>query len=116
MGAYEQHDQIMAEIQRRVRFLLEHERSMILTQIENMAKLGPGSARAQMSRQTVITCEMCEQVVGRVLAQRGHLPDRPGTSRPVSEVLARIRQVADETGCTSAPRTSSRSAPGRGDR
>ena len=37
VGAYEQHDQIMAEIQRRVRFRLEHERSMILTQIENMA-------------------------------------------------------------------------------
>ena len=37
VGVYDQHDQVMAEIQRRVRFRLQHENSMIITQIENMA-------------------------------------------------------------------------------
>ncbi len=36
-GVFEQHDAVMEAVQRRIRFRLEHESSMILTQIENMA-------------------------------------------------------------------------------
>jgi hypothetical protein len=36
-GAYEQHDAVMEAVQRRVRFRLQHENSMIIRQIENLA-------------------------------------------------------------------------------
>ena len=44
VGIYDRHDQVMAEIQRRVKFRLEHEHSMILTQVENMARQDSGPA------------------------------------------------------------------------
>ena len=36
-GAYEQHDAVMEALQRRVRFRLEHEQTMLIRQIENLA-------------------------------------------------------------------------------
>lgn len=44
-GAYEQHDAVMEAVQHRVRFRLEHESSMIISQIENMATRDSGPAR-----------------------------------------------------------------------
>lgn len=41
-GVFEQHDAVMEAVQRRVRFRLEHESSMIISQIENMATKDSG--------------------------------------------------------------------------
>lgn len=41
-GVFEQHDQVLEAVQRRVRFRLEHESSMIISQIENMATKDSG--------------------------------------------------------------------------
>ena len=43
-GVYEQHDQVMSELQRRIRHRLQHEQTMILTQIEIMASKDSGPA------------------------------------------------------------------------
>ena len=54
-----------------------------------------------MDRPTVITCDMCEQVVPVAAESWRNVDicqDCLGTARPVSEVLARIRQVADADG------------------
>jgi hypothetical protein len=44
-GAYEHHDQVMTELKRRVRQRLEHEQTMIVTQIEIMARKDSGPAQ-----------------------------------------------------------------------
>jgi hypothetical protein len=41
----DQHDAVMEELQRRVRFRLEHERTQIITQIEIMATKDSGPAQ-----------------------------------------------------------------------
>ena len=41
-GAFEFHDSVMSKLQHRVQFRLAHEQSMILTQVENMARQDPG--------------------------------------------------------------------------
>lgn len=41
-GVFEQHDAVMEALRRRVRFRLEHEQSMIIRQIENMATKDSG--------------------------------------------------------------------------
>lgn len=59
-----------------------------------------------MSRQTVITCDLCQQAVP-VAAESWRNVDICqgclGTSPPVSEVLARIRAVVDADGMYVGP-------------
>jgi hypothetical protein len=43
--AYEQHDQVLEALRHRVRFRLEHEQTMLIRQIENLATRDSGPAQ-----------------------------------------------------------------------